>query len=82
MQFEPRHHFALRKVLQGTRYSVELRQDGTGIIRESHNGFPIAITSHQAAKIEAAVKALVDQMAREAAASPAPWSVETDRITR
>ncbi len=63
-----------RTVLRGYWLMVEIRSDGTGVVREIENGRPTAITSAATSRIENSVRALVDQLAEQEAKTPAGWS--------
>lgn len=62
-----------RLVLKGIRFSVEVLHDDTGIVRDTI-GQPKAITSRDTARIERAVRAVVDELAADA--QPAVWPAE------
>jgi hypothetical protein len=64
-----------RTILVGLFHTVEVREDGTGVVRQNNGGnVPVEITSSAASKIERAAKTLVDELAKTAMQSPAPWS--------
>lgn len=56
---------------------VEVSGDGTALVRARIDGMPVAtLTSSATNRIAQASGQLVDQLAREAAKSPAPWAFE------
>ena len=66
--------FGPRLVIPGNAFTLEVKEDGTGVIRDNLNGgFPVAITSEQTSKILKTIRLLVDDLSRPAAEQPASW---------
>ena len=68
------HTNNVRTFFSGLSYLVEIRRDGTAVVRESAHGTPTEITSAAAIHIERQIRLLIDKLAGEAIKQPAPWN--------
>lgn len=69
--------YGARMTFSGLTFSIELRCDGTGVIRRRSNGQPLAaVTSAMSSRIERRIASMIDDLAVLAILKPATWNPE------
>jgi hypothetical protein len=68
-----RKRFDILQLFIAWNYCVEIRLDGTGVIRDIETGFPTYITSAAASRIAKVGRDAVEQAAAEEIKHPAVW---------
>jgi len=65
----------MHDTLHGLIYMIQLKSDGTSMVRLRDNGAPVALLTLAATeKIAAKSRALIERLATKAIDNPAPWS--------